>query len=133
LPTITISKELEGFRFKAADELISFVQSNVDLHILVWFCQTIGFEFLPAMNSCVKKITDTLDIKVRGGHFKPEVSLTKVYDTIAKMSAWKKAGLTNETLTSIAKEAKNLVAYKVAKALNSNLMVSMRTHTLLML
>jgi hypothetical protein len=131
LPTINVIKEIETFKYTESAVCIEFLESHPELHILVWFCVQLDFQFSLGLNQWAKEISAKLDVKVNGGHYRPETSLKKVSDMISRMPAWKAAGLSSDYLSKTAIATKNFLAFRIAKGLNPKLKVTIRPYTLL--
>jgi hypothetical protein len=67
------------------------------------------------------------------GHFRPEISLKKVQDLIARMSTWKKTGLKLDVLAQIAENIEEVLAYRIAHALDKKYQVSICLYILLII
>src|SRR5579859_1418294 len=55
--------------------------------------------------------------------FRPETGLKKLYETIAKMPAWRKAGVSKSMQAKLAQETTDQVAAKLATMLNAKIPV----------
>jgi hypothetical protein len=133
LPMIPITKDLEKYKYTDSEDCLKFLIAHSELHILVWFLVQLKFDWAVGMSTWADEIAKFLDVQVNGGHFRPETSLKKVQDLIARMPTWKKAGLESDVLAQIAEDIEEVLAYRIAHALDKKYQVSIRPYTLLII
>jgi hypothetical protein len=131
LPHIHPSKELEQAKNTDMQVYLKLMDEHSDLHIVVWFCGQLKFEFSVGMRAWAERVIKNFDLKVTAGQFRPEASLKKVSDVILRMPSWKVAGVSKEVLAKIANDTKKFVSFRIARALQPGLAVSIRSYSLL--
>jgi hypothetical protein len=131
LPHIEVTTDLETAKFTGVDQYLKLIANHTDLHIVVWFCVQLKYDFARALREWAKSTADSVNVQVTADHFRPDSSLKKVTDMIARNVAWKAAGLSKELLAQVAQDIKKYLAFKLAKGFDSKLVVSIRSYTLL--
>jgi hypothetical protein len=123
LPHIEVTKTLESAKMSNHQDYIKMMEDHADMHIIIWFCVQLEFEFAEEFKAWAEKTAENLNIKVSAGHFRPEGSLKKLANTIMEMPAWRRAGVDEDYLRRIAEETKKLVSYRLAQFFQQGLKV----------